>query len=362
MNGDLRISRRAFVSGSLTAPFAASRAYAQGFAGLGSGSDGFAEVVVGHRLEFPRDHGPHPDYRIEWWYLTANLKDAAGEEWGAQWTLFRQAMAPGARQEGWASQQIWMGHAAVTSASVHRYSEKFARGGVGQASAEATPFRAWIDSWEMGARDSFNVQSVAPLGVSASGDDFSYVLNLAADRPLVLQGNGGYSKKSERGQASYYYSQPYFVASGTITLGEKEIPVTGRAWMDREWSSQPLASDQTGWDWFSLHLDTGEKVMLFRLRQKDGRNYFAGNWIDGSGRSEPLPADAIVMMPTVFTDVDGRRLPTSWSVSIADRGLKIDSVPLNAKSWMGTRFAYWEGPISFKGSHGGIGYLEMTGY
>lgn len=362
MSGDPCISRRAFVRASLIAPFGASRVSAQGFAGLGAGSDGFAEVVPGKALEFPRDHGPHPDYRIEWWYLTANLKDATGEEWGAQWTLFRQAMAPGAQQQGWANQQIWMGHAAVTSATAHRYAEKFARGGVGQAGAEDAPFHAWIDSWEMRGRDNFNAQTIAPLMVSASGDDFSYVLNLAADRPLVLQGDGGYSKKSERGQASYYYSQPYFSASGTIVLGDRQVAVSGRAWMDREWSSQPLASDQTGWDWFSLHLESGEKVMLFRLRQKDGRNYFAGNWIDGSGRSEPLSASAITMTPTVFTDIDGRKVPTSWSVSIADRGLKIDSVPLNAKSWMGTRFAYWEGPISFRGSHSGIGYLEMTGY
>lgn len=106
-----------------------------------------------------------------------------------------------------------------------------------------------------------NARTIAPLTVSASGDDFGYVLNLAADHPLVLQGDGGYSKKSERGQASYYYSQPYFTASGAITVGDRQIAVTGRAWMDREWSSQPLASDQTGWDWFSLHLSSGEKVM-----------------------------------------------------------------------------------------------------
>ncbi len=358
----MHISRRAFVGGGLIAPLASKLGHAQGFAGLGSGSDGFAEVVAGHRLDFPRDHGPHPDYRIEWWYLTANLKDAAGEEWGAQWTLFRQAMAPGAQQEGWANQQIWMGHAAVTNATAHRYAEKFARGGVGQAGAEAVPFRAWIDSWEMRGLDAFSTQSVAPLVVSASGDDFSYALNLTADRSLVLQGDGGYSQKSERGQASYYYSQPYFTASGAITLGEKQIAITGRAWMDREWSSQPLASDQTGWDWFSLHLESGEKVMLFRLRQKDGRNYFAGNWIDRGGRSEPLPVNAIAMTPTVFTDIDGRKVPTSWNITVAGRGLKIDSVPVNARGWMGTRFAYWEGPISFKGSHSGIGYLEMTGY
>jgi predicted secreted hydrolase len=362
MSVKLHIGRRAFIGGSLLATFSGGLARAQGFAGLGGESDGFAAVVPGRALTFPRDHGPHPDYRIEWWYLTANLKDAIGAQWGAQWTLFRQAMAPGAQEDGWANQQIWMGHAAVTSATTHRYAEKFARGGVGQAGAEAAPFRGWIDSWEMRGLDGFNAQNVAPLAVSASGSDFSYALNLSADRPLVLQGDGGYSKKSERGQASYYFSQPYFTATGTITLGNTQVAVTGHAWMDREWSSQPLASDQTGWDWFSLHLQSGEKVMLFRLRQKDGRNYFAGNWIDGSGRSVPLAPTAITMTPTASTDIDGRKLPTSWSVAIRERGLKIDSVPLNAKSWMGTRFAYWEGPISFKGSHTGVGYLEMTGY
>lgn len=362
MSVETHIGRRAFVGGSLLATLSGGFARAQGFAGLGGESEGFAAVVPGRSLEFPRDHGPHPDYRIEWWYLTANLKDASGAQWGAQWTLFRQAMAPGAQRDGWANQQIWMGHAAITSATMHRYAERFARGGVGQAGAEATPFRAWIDSWEMRGLDGFNAQNVAPLAVSASGSDFSYALNLSADRPLVLQGDGGYSRKSERGQASYYFSQPYFAAAGTIVLGDKQVAVTGRAWMDREWSSQPLASDQTGWDWFSLHLDSGEKVMLFRLRQKDGRNYFAGNWIDGGGHSVPLASTAITMTPTSSTDIDGRKLPTTWSVAIPERGLKIDSVPLNAKSWMGTRFAYWEGPISFKGSHTGIGYLEMTGY
>ncbi|MDO8977610.1 MAG: lipocalin-like domain-containing protein [Afipia sp.] len=362
MSVKTHINRRTFLGGGLLATLSGGLARAQGFAGLGGESEGFAVVIPGKALAFPRDHGPHPDYRIEWWYLTANLKDASGAQWGAQWTLFRQAMAPGAQQDGWANQQIWMGHAAVTSATTHHYAEKFARGGVGQAGAEVTPFRGWIDSWEMRGLDGFNARNVAPLAVAASGSDFSYALNLSADRPLVLQGDGGYSRKSERGQASYYFSQPYFSASGTVTLGDKQVAVTGHAWMDREWSSQPLASDQTGWDWFSLHLDSGEKVMLFRLRQKDGGHYFAGNWIDSGGRSVPLATTAIIMTPTGSTDIDGRKLPTSWSVAIPERGLKIDSVPLNAKSWMGTRFAYWEGPISFKGSHSGIGYLEMTGY
>jgi predicted secreted hydrolase len=271
-------------------------------------------------------------------------------------------MQPGAQQEGWANQQVWMGHAAVTRADTHRYSESFARGGVGQAGVEAKPFLAWIDAWEMRGLAPMRDNMIAPLELNASGADFSYALRLDADSPLVLQGDAGYSKKSERGQASYYFSQPYFKAAGSITIGDKPLDVTGQAWMDREWSSQPLASDQTGWDWFSMHLSEREKLMLFRLRQTDGKNYASGNWILPDGKIEQIASADIDMTPKAFVEIEGRKIPVSWRVAIPRRGLAIECVPLNAKSWMGTSFPYWEGPISFGGSHAGVGYLEMTGY
>ena len=362
MNDNIRISRRAFAGGALVIALARKTALAQGFAGLGMSGQGFAPVTPGKTFAFPADHGPHPDYRIEWWYVTANLTDSAGATYGAQWTLFRQALTPGAQQEGWANQQIWMGHAAVTRADTHRYSEAFARGGVGQAGVETKPFRAWIDSWEMRGSDRMREETIAPLELNASGTDFSYALRLDADRPLVLQGDAGYSKKSERGQASYYFSQPYFKAAGSITIDDKPHEVTGLAWMDREWSSQPLASDQTGWDWLSLHLTSGEKLMLYRLRQKDGHNDLYGNWIEPDGRSIEIASTDNSMTPTALTEIEGRKIPTAWRIAIPSRSLTIECVPLNPRSWMGTSFPYWEGPISFKGSHAGLGYLEMTGY
>jgi predicted secreted hydrolase len=178
----------------------------------------------------------------------------------------------------------------------------------------------------------------------------------------VLQGDAGYSRKSERGQASYYYSQPYLRVSGSIVLDGKTIAVTGQGWIDREWSSQPLASDQTGWDWFSLHLAGGEKLMLFRLRHADGKHFFAGNWIGLDGRSESLDAKDIMLTPTGSTRIAGRDLPTAWTISVPSRRLEITSAPLNPQSWMDTRFKYWEGPVTVTGSHAGMGYLEMTGY
>ena len=361
MNGSGPISRRGFIGGALVAGLG-GKAFAQGFAGLGESADGYAAVTPGRTFAFPADHGPHPEFRIEWWYVTANLSDGNGAAYGAQWTLFRQAIAPGAAQEGWANQQIWMGHAAVTRADTHRVAQTFARGGVGQAGAETQPFRAWIDAWEMRGLDAMNDTNVAPLELTASGENFGYALHLDADRPLVLQGDGGYSRKSLREQASYYYSQPHYTAKGSLTIDGKPVEVTGQAWLDREWSSQPLASDQSGWDWLSLHFKGGDKLMLYRMRQADGHHYGSGKWIAPDGRAEQLASADIVMTPLVFTEIETRKIPTSWRIEIPRRALAIECTPLNARSWMGTSFPYWEGPISFAGSHAGVGYLEMTGY
>jgi predicted secreted hydrolase len=356
------ISRRALLGAALLLAFERKGALAQGFAGLGMSGTGFAPVLPGKRFGFPADHGSHPDFRIEWWYVTANLTDANGTAYGAQWTLFRQAMNPGPQQQGWANQQIWMGHAAITRADVHYFSEAFARGGVGQAGAEAEPFHAWIDAWQMRGLEGVGNDSISPLELSAAGADFAYALHLEADHALVLQGNAGYSVKSQQGQASYYYSQPYFKATGSITIDGRPVDVTGLAWMDREWSSQPLASDQTGWDWLSLHFSQGEKLMLFRLRRADGRHFISGKWFSPEGNDRQIASAEIIMTPKAVTEIAGRNIPTGWDIAIPEQKLSISCTPLNVKSWMGTRFPYWEGPIRFAGSHNGVGYLEMTGY
>jgi predicted secreted hydrolase len=362
MSADPKLSRRAVASLLAAAGLWRAGARAQGFAGLGNSAEGFAAVVPGKTFSFPADHGPHPDYRIEWWYVTANLGDAAGTRYGAQWTLFRQAMRAGPQAEDWASQQVWMGHAAVTSAATHRFTETFARGGIGQAGVEAKPFAAWIDSWSLRGGSATDDMTLAPLDMSASAADFSYALKLSARRGLVLEGDHGYSRKSERGQASYYYSQPFFEVEGNLTIDEKRVEVEGQAWMDREWSSQPLAAGQTGWDWFSLHLASGDRLMLYRLRESGGDPYVSGNFIPRDGPARELASGEVRMSFGPPVEVAGRKLPLRWRIAIASLSLAIDCVPLNENSWMGTSYAYWEGPIGISGSHSGVGYLELTGY
>lgn len=326
---------------------------AQGFAGLGTSADGFSLPVQGEPLTFPADHGSHDDFRIEWWYLTANLTGPDGRPYGLQWTLFRAALAP-AEATGWTSPQLWMGHAAVTTPDAHYVAERLARGGIGQAGVIADPFDAWIDDWEMAGPDFDH------LTLTAAGTEFAYAMNLTAQGPLVLHGDQGFSQKSGQGQASYYYSQPFFDIAGTLTLPEGDIPVTGIAWLDREWSSQPLAEGQTGWDWFSLSFDDGAKLMGFRLRGTP--DYTAATWIAADGTPTVYVDGAFRATPLDTATVAVRELPVVWRVELPDKGLDVTVQAINPAAWMAVSVPYWEGPVLVSGSHDGRGYLEMTGY
>ncbi|MEM6310751.1 MAG: lipocalin-like domain-containing protein [Pseudomonadota bacterium] len=327
----------------------------QGFAGLGAQADGFAIPERGTAFDFPADHGAHPDFRIEWWYITANLTGADGQAYGVQWTLFRSALAP-ETTSGWGDPQIWFAHAAVTSKDVHLVAERVARGGIGQAGVRAAPFEAWIDDWALAGPD------FDSLRMTARGPDFAYDLALMAEGPLVFHGDGGYSVKSAKGQASYYYSQPFYKVSGVLDLPDGPVEVTGQAWLDREWSSQPLAEEQSGWDWFSVSFEDGHKLMGFQLRQSDGANFTSGTWIAPDGRVEALLPGQFAAQALELTAVQGRDIPTAWRVKVAHKGVDVQVSALNPNAWMGVSLPYWEGPVTVRGSHAGRGYLEMTGY
>lgn len=341
-----------------------SPVHAQGFAGLGVEAEGFAVPERGTRFDFPEDHGAHPPYRIEWWYLTAVMEDVEGRVYGAQWTLFRSALAPDAG-EGWETPQLWMGHAAVTTPQGHYSAERLARGGFGIAGADPHPFQAYIDEWSMRSA----AERIAPdgdaldaLDLTARGEDFAYDLALSAQGPLVFHGEDGFSVKSASGQASYYYSQPFYTLSGTLQLPDGPVSVSGEAWLDREYSSQPLSENQLGWDWVSFHLDSGEKLMGFQLRQSDGSVYTAASWITPQGEVTAYDDGDLALTALETHEVAGRTIPTRWRVELAERDLDVEINAVNPQSWMETSVAYWEGPVIITGSHGGRGYLEMTGY
>ena len=325
-----------------------------GFAGLGVDASGFALPDPGRALVFPRDHGAHERFRIEWWYLTAALKGADGRRYGAQWTLFRSALAPNGPERGWASPQLWMAHAAVTTPDAHHAAERFARGGIGQAGVTAEPFAAWIDEWEMRGEGGDKGDGLGHLRLFARGEAFSFRLDARAQGPLVAHGRGGYSVKSASGQASHYYSQPFYRMSGTLDLPSGPVEVTGEGWLDREWSSQPLDRSQSGWDWMALHLDDGRKLMAARVRGT--APFLFGTLIDKDGAARPLTGAQLRLTP------EARTPPTPWRVEVPGAGLDLTLAAVNREAWMRVSVTYWEGPVVVSGSAKGSGYLEMTGY
>lgn len=361
-----------------------------GFAGLGAASQGYANASPATELVFPEDHGPHPDFRIEWWYLTANLENEDGEPLGMQWTLFRQAQQPKAPDTAdpgtlsntgpWAADQLWMAHMALSRGESHRVAERFARGtreplpdAAQQAGVTARPFRAWLDDWRLESLSTTSGNDALDhLRLTAQAEDkqglFGYQLELEADGPLVRHGINGFSQKSADGQGSMYYSQPFYRVSGEVWFSGERVAVSGRAWLDREWSSQLLSDSQTGWDWFSLHLDSGVRLMAFRLRGGGDNHddYLSGSWITPDGEVTPLSAGGLTLVPQAFATAAGHRVPVRWRLTLPEQHLELEITARHANRWMNTSVPYWEGAVSVtdakSGAPRGQGYLEMTGY
>jgi predicted secreted hydrolase len=337
--------------------------------GPDDGADaGFARAEAPRRFEFPADHGPHPRYRSEWWYLTANLRDADGAEFGVQFTLFRQALRPEPVIEGpWDATQIYLGHLAVTDVAGrrHRYAERVARGHPRLAGVTANPFRAWIDGWSLRA-DGAGLEG---LVLDAGHERFGVRLTMDPIKSIVLQGEAGLSRKGPD-QASYYYSVPRLAAAGSLRLGGRQVEVTGHGWLDREWSTSVLSDDQIGWDWFALQLVSGEEVMMFRLRRRDGARdpHDHGVWVGEDGRHSHLAASAYTLTPRRYwRDRNGVKWPVAWDIEV--------QLPVGRRRWrveaalddqrMDTLLVYWEGMVRVfdeAGDRVGSGYLELTGY
>lgn len=322
----------------------------------------FQQASPARPVQFPADHAAHPEYGIEWWYLTATLQDAAGAPYGIQWTLFRRALAntPG---EQWQTPQLFMAHAALSDGQGHRFAQKYARGGVGQAGVQSQPFAAWLDSWQLASSSSARY----PMTVTASGEDFSYRLTLHNQPAPYLQGKAGFSQKHGSGVGSYYYSEPFIRAQGELRFGDTVVPVSGQAWLDHEWSSQFLSPQQLGWDWFALALDEHTRLMLFQLRQRDGQHFRYARLMYRDGRQSQIAPEHIQLSPEAYTQISAQKqLPEVWRLTIPasqnTAAIKLRIKMHHPEQWMATDFPYWEGMVEFSGSHSGRGYLEMTDY
>ena len=187
-------------------------------------------------------------------------------------------------KSAWTVQDLYLAHAALTDAKGKRffYDERLNRAGPGVAGASFAQRRIWNGNWS--SQWEGDKQTL-----DAITNQFRFHLQLTPAKPFVIQGENGVSQKAEgKGRASYYISFPLLEVAGTIN----SVPVKGRAWMDHEWFTEQLASDQVGWDWFSVQLDNKTELMLFQLRRKDGSidPYSSGTFVDAKRRGAAFAA------------------------------------------------------------------------
>jgi predicted secreted hydrolase len=330
---------------------------------------GFARALAPRPFSFPEDHGPHPDFRTEWWYYTGNLRSAAGRHVGFQLTFFRVALASDeeSRPSAWATRQLYVGHFAVTDTAGGRFHafSRVSRGALDLAGAATAPFRVWVETWSAAGDGSATRLRASEAGVSID-------LALTTGKPVVLQGDRGLSRKgAEPGNASFYYSFTRMPARGVVRLGAEAVEVTGEAWMDREWSTSGLGPGVDGWDWFALQLDDGRELMFYLLRRRDGSAdpFSAGVIVAADGAARRLEAGEVRVEPLAhWTSArSGVRYPARWRVSVPSAALRLDIEPRLADQELRVGTRYWEGAVGVAGTAGarpvaGHGYVELVGY
>lgn len=336
-------------------------------------------VQRGKPLQFPADHGMHPQQSIEWWYLTGNLRADTGERFGVQWTLFRARLpqtsqAESALDNPWWQGQLYFAHFALQSHSEHHAFERFAR--AGQVQIQASPFLARIDDWRLASvhRKKSGAPAFLPLRLQAHNrsENAAFATDLILDdSPLVVQGEAGYSEKTPQGDASYYYSLPFLSAAGSLRFKGKTYRVSGSAWLDREWSGGLLSKDYAGWDWFSLQSDTGQTaIMAFCVRGLAQRYQYCDATRISRHSNQSTAARIrhseirLAVLNTV--QLGGKTYPIQWQLSLGADTFTIEASNPDSRNQLS--FPYWEGRVQFmqsgaeKAGLQGYGYVELTGY
>lgn len=335
------------------------------------GEENFEKVINPRSFSFPEDFGAHPQFQTEWWYYTGNVFDPQGRQFGYQLTFFRRSIASGlnpTRTSDWATNQVYLAHFTLTDVEgkKHYQQERIARGTLGMAGADVNPlFSVNLFDW--------NIQQVDDkiFQLTATTSDWSLSLRLEDVKGVILHGDAGVSKKGPQpGNASYYFSQTRLKSSGNVTIEGIDYPVEGYSWMDHEFGTSALGSEQIGWDWFSLQLDNQTEWMLFQIREEDDKisPQSSGTYITRDGQTENLnQKDFQISVLDRWKTGDGFIYPSSWRILSAKYDLDLKIQPLLADQENRFFFRYWEGAVKIEGTMNGIpvsgfGYVELTGY
>lgn len=332
-------------------------------------------------LRFPLDHASHPDHRVEWWYYTGNLRSDDGARYGFQLTFFRVRAVPvqdgklsPARPSAWRTEQVFIVHAAISDISSNEFlhSEKMSRAALQLAGAREREgrFEVFVDGSEA---------TIAPglHHLSAKAADFSFALDLVPRKNPVVHGEPGLSSKGDGpGEASCYYSISRLEAAGSVTVGGRERPVQGTAWMDHQFMSAPSGPRFAGWDWFGLQLSDGSELMIYLMREKSGEYspVSSGTFVDREGKPTRLSSEdfRVQVLDTWKSPHTGALYPALWLLEVNALDLRIKIFPNMGDQEMqtsgSTGVTYWEGSVRAEGPGAqgravtGEGYIELTGY
>lgn len=330
----------------------------------------------GYELKFPRDHGSHPAQKVEWWYFTGNLTSADGLEYGYQLTFFR--IGTDVKPENpsvWTVRDLHMSHFALSELSGRKYhcAQRLGRAGPSLAGAALDRLNVWNGPWMAAMKQDGSMHLKADC--KEGEKDFGLDLTLTPTRPVVMQGENGYSRKGQQpGNASIYYSFTRMKTEGKVRVGETMMLVSGLSWMDHEFGSSFLEPGQLGWDWFSLQFEDGSDLMLFQIRQLDEKlpPTRVGMLIKPDGRKIALAAEDILFASggKWKSDWSGAQYPLEWEIQVPSQKLKLTTkTRLSNQEMRSANFGpnYWEGAVQVSGElegrpTTGRGYLEMTGY
>ena len=332
----------------------------------------YRAALPGYRYEFPRDHFNHPDFQTEWWYYTGNVKSADGRRFGFELTFFRQGVDRDPKNAGtWDVRDLYVAHLALSDLDGGNFlhAERTNRAGPGIAGISEADRRIWNGNWQIGWQGDEQI-------LGAVDERFSLRFTLRPTKPPVIHGENGVSQKAEgEGRASHHVSLTRLNTTGEIQTAGKTFEVTGSAWMDHEFSTHQLGTDQAGWDWISIQLQDNTELMLFHIRRKDGSidPYSAGTFVDSRGATTHVFRDEFTMEPagTSWTSPATHAVyPVRWRISVPKLGLALEcATSLSSQELTPSGFlpAYWEGAVNLTGKKvgspiGGVGYLEMTGY
>ena len=333
----------------------------------------YKTALPDYRYEFPRDHFNHEEFQTEWWYTTGNLIAADGHHYGFELTFFRQGIDrdPG-KTEPWDIQDLHLAHLALSDLDGGKFyhAERANRAGPGLAGIDAQQKRIWNGNWEIrwnGEEETLNVVD----------ERFSLLFSLHSEKTPVIHGENGISQKAAgAGHASHYISFTRLLTKGTIEVTGKSIDVRGTSWMDHEFFTHSMDTEQVGWDWLSVQLEDNTELMLYQFRRKDGSKdpFSSGTYVDAQGKSVYLTAVDFRLIPageTWTSGITGAKYPVAWNMEIPKLGLKLAAMTRLKSQELadGSKIApsYWEGAIAIDGTRSGasvrgVGYLEMTGY